>query len=176
MNTDKRGVHRGGCTVCTGCSGYDGGLERKRCIHCSHPPAKHFNMDASPSRPSLTPALQVTPNPPSSGDNVTGSFAGQIVGFSVLGPQCLYVGCHQEGYFDMNTTEQFLFCEDHIALSTGQGVVDQTNDSYSQPPQLYGSEVDSLIHTSMSLPAFSPSASLVTSMYTIHYLDSCHHM
>lgn len=43
MNLDSRGVRRGGCTVC-GCHGYQGGVDRKKCMRCSHVPGKHLHL------------------------------------------------------------------------------------------------------------------------------------
>ena len=43
MNLDSRGVLRGSCTECA-CTYYNGGVEKKKCIKCSHPPGKHKNL------------------------------------------------------------------------------------------------------------------------------------
>ena len=45
MSLDSRGVRRGGCSECT-CTGYDGGIEMKKCIRCLHPPGKHKNLSS----------------------------------------------------------------------------------------------------------------------------------
>ena len=48
MSLDSRGMRRGGCTEygCR-CTGYDGGVEMKKCTNCFHPPGKHKNLSAN---------------------------------------------------------------------------------------------------------------------------------
>lgn len=45
MSLDSRGVLRGSCSYCA-CTGYDGGVEMKKCIRCSHPPGRHKNLSS----------------------------------------------------------------------------------------------------------------------------------
>ena len=115
-----------------GCAGYDGGSEGKKCTDCNHPPAKHVNLSSSQNLGSIFSPVDSIYS--SSGDNVTASLVDMT---SLQGPKCQYPGCSQEAHFDMNSCQQFQFCQAHKGMPVqGPPVpMDQTNAfSSPQPP------------------------------------------
>lgn len=90
-NTDARGTLRGACSAC-GCGGYDGGSAGRRCTSCGHPPGRHQNLSMPPG--------QSTISAPSA------SFS--------ISPKCQYPGCTNDVLYDMNTNQEYLYCQSHV--------------------------------------------------------------
>ena len=88
VNVDYRGALRGRCSSC-GCDGYDGGLEKKKCIGCGHPPGKHANLS--------------TPSSSSSGMT---SVRSPIVSISSSSKCQSQFDCQMEVEFDSKTDDQ----------------------------------------------------------------------
>ena len=98
---DSRGVLRGSCTACS-CGGYGSGQEGKKCVNCGHPPGKHQNLSTGRSTSSSTSSTSLSPTKLDSG-----------MGTLSL-PQCVFPGCNEEAYFDLNTSFQASYCQKHV--------------------------------------------------------------
>ena len=96
---DSRGVKRGSCTDCT-CDGYDGGPKKRKCVRCKHPPVKHMNLSQPCARTGQSSASVALSYDSGSGQSVYA--------------QCLYSGCTEEAYCDLNTGDEKPYCKRHL--------------------------------------------------------------
>ena len=119
---DSRGVERGACTRCTDCSSYklkeldEASNKPSPCVCCGCPPGSHENLDKKEGDSRLSVSA-------------TGKLARDSFSTCLL--------CTNEAHLDVNTGEEFKYCEEHLAgLNFDSDEEDSTsnglNDSSSQ--------------------------------------------
>ena len=114
VDVDSRGVARGRCSSCA-CDGYSGGVEKKRCIGCGHPPGKHraVNSSTSSSVSSSSGVSSISAlSPPSSICDGGLGYSGDSAVFLSTG--CQFPGCQRNSDFDLNTGIQKAYCQEHF--------------------------------------------------------------
>lgn len=91
---------------------------RKKCENCGHPPGKHLNLRSVTS--SSTRSLSTAKS--------------EVVSF-LVGPKCAFSGCTEEAHFDLNTSTQGIYCQEHVkvmeiaSLDAGSVLSDSDDDS-----------------------------------------------
>lgn len=142
MSIDSRGVQRGSCSAC-GCGAYDGGSAKKKCVSCGHPPGKHQNLSSAPSN------LGASLSSVSLSSSSSNPLAGSAVSFTVGVPNCPVSGCTNNVFFDVNTSQEYPCCRDHVSLAlSGQLLSPSDSDSGIFSPGSAFDSSDSLSSTS----------------------------
>ena len=93
---DARGVERGKCTECSGCSEYVRGTAGLRCMTCNCPPGVHENLSAAAPTDGPINSISTT----------------RRAAFT-LPSVCSVPGCNQGVEFDPNSGTEYPFCSYH---------------------------------------------------------------
>ncbi len=113
-DSDIKGVRRGKCSSCS-CSGFKRNESKVTCLSCGHPPAKHDNLDAPGIRIDNRKTI-----------NVESSFSAVEkrphinVDDSDTEVLCSDPNCKLPAYFDLNSGDSSIYCEQHMNQPSSQ--------------------------------------------------------
>ena len=114
---DSRGVKRGGCKDCSDCVNYNPKSKEKplACV-CGCPPGSHKRLDGKGTR-----------------DDGTASLASKLASVSLnaasSGAASTCLLCSNKVHFDVNTGDEFKYCEAHLANAN---LINSTNLTITQ--------------------------------------------
>ena len=125
---DSKGVQRGKCKKCPGCTEYQppapgpGPGSRFKCSVCQCPAGTHENAESTAKASSTTTVAAV--NAADGGVNTSSSSGGpnakksgqslpMVDGFVLIASTCHVPGCGKRVHFDMNTGREDNFCGEH---------------------------------------------------------------
>ena len=153
---------------CT-CAGYNGGLEKRKCVTCFHPPGKHENLSKARSISSFAlPSISST------------KVDSGMVTFSV-GPKSTYpqTGCKEDDDFNMSQQQDYMCRQKHVDMSQNISLADiwdADDDGNTETTESGSSQWPISIHQRKPLTLsnqqspFSPAVPLLVS--NLHSSDS----
>ena len=101
---DIRGIRRGKCKLCS-CDGFTSGKGVVHCTNCHHSPVQHLNLTQQQVDPVVAGITVVKTAKVSVQDSVQDE--ADVV--CALHPKCT-----NSAYFDVNTGESSVYCEEHL--------------------------------------------------------------